>query len=184
MRPVSPLSRRSTRSFSVRHGRYIMVCRTHPYPTEKTIHDEEVSNVDVAESMAELKVGANTTKERVRIVNPGRRTNLRHSTLPSATRISAKFRISSNNSRSALAKSARSMQPLIASRVSMRSSRSVLSLFLCSNVLIIQCSVPSPLLRQVLRAARTSLKALKTWNVRGRRSAFNLLSLMELRSLS
>lgn len=32
---------------------FILLTRT---PLEKTIHEEEVSNVDVAESMAELKV--------------------------------------------------------------------------------------------------------------------------------
>lgn len=42
--------------------RYKLARDAHPHTTEKTIHDEEVSNVDVAESMAELKVVAITSK--------------------------------------------------------------------------------------------------------------------------
>jgi hypothetical protein len=53
---------------------------------EKTIHDEEVSNVDVGESMAELKVGISVRCQRPMNLTYYGRTNLRLSTLLSGMR--------------------------------------------------------------------------------------------------
>ena len=52
---------------------------------ERTIHSEEVSNVDVAESMAELKVSSTVLAQEDPLMRDCR-TNLRHSTLLSETR--------------------------------------------------------------------------------------------------
>lgn len=93
-------------------------------PVEKTINDEDVSNVDVVESMSELKVIMATEVCRsCAFLDLFHRTSSRPSTLPSVTRTSARFRISSNNSKSEPAKSAHSMQPSIALRALTRSSR-------------------------------------------------------------
>lgn len=51
------------------------------------------------------------------------------------------------------------------------------------RMLTLHDSVHSLLPRRVLKAARTSLRALKTSSVPGRQSAFSSLSLMGLRSL-
>ena len=162
---VSLPSRPSMRSSSVR-PRFMLRCRLRLTAdglalSEKTIHDEEVSNVDIAESMAELKVSSDRPFDFLRRLTLLFRTSLRPSTPPSATPMPARSRISSNSSRSALAKSAPSMRPSIASRVSTRNLRSAPCLVWTSYT-DRHCSVPSPLLRQALRAARTSLRALKT----------------------
>lgn len=66
---------------------------------EKTIHDEETSNVDIAESMADLKVCSNIDN-RMQFLNQRMiRTNLRHNTLRNATPMLARFKTLSNSSR-------------------------------------------------------------------------------------
>lgn len=66
---------------------------------EKTIHDEETSNVDVAESMSDLKVCPQVYSE-IHLLNERMaRINLRHSTLQNVMRMLAKFKTSSNSSR-------------------------------------------------------------------------------------
>lgn len=66
---------------------------------EKTIHDEETSNVDVAESMSDLKVCPQVYSEIYLLNERMARINLRHSTLQNVMRMLAKFKTSSNSSR-------------------------------------------------------------------------------------
>ena len=64
---------------------------------EKTIHDEETSNVDIAESMADLKV-CSKVDSRMRFLNQRMlRINLRYSTLRNATPMLARFKTLSNS---------------------------------------------------------------------------------------